>query len=142
MGIRLFSDHMSPPELGPFIRHMVDWNISVKLVVDGKLAGFYLLNKHSICDYAEEVLYWEEDMNTYKDKSAIQGVGLGLWPEYRGQGYGKLLRAIPLAMDVDYVWGQHFKGLNNLHLWEKAGRRLVGASEDAYFTLIDLDRQR
>jgi len=48
-------------------------------------------------------------------------------------GWGNKLKDAPKTLDVDYIWGQQFKGLNNLEDWLKR-RELIHETQDIYIT--------
>ena len=86
------------------------------------------------------IKYHLEDLSKYKNLRGIQGVSLGILPEYRNQGIGKQLRDLPKTMGYDYIWGQHFKSLKNVEHWTKFGRRKVADDNGIYVTLMDLKK--
>jgi len=90
-----------------YLDEIVDWNLSVKLVVDGEIIGFNLFSEH---DYPK------------LDGNGVHCVALGILPEYRDMGWGKMLINYPYEKfknKYDYLWAQHFKHLNNIHHWAK-----------------------
>jgi hypothetical protein len=53
--------------------------------------------------------------------------------EIRGQGWGNKLKEYPKTLEVDYIWGQQLKTLNNLEDWLKR-RELLGETVGVYIT--------
>jgi len=108
-------------------------------VYRNRIIGGYFLEFNKIGSF-----YLNDSGENYKDKVGIQGVALFLLPEFRGQGIGAALRAIPVEMEgVDYVWGMHLASLKNVKNWVKYGRKVISGSEDGFaVTLMDLNEQR
>jgi GNAT superfamily N-acetyltransferase len=96
--------------VGNDLKYRADWSMSVKLIVDDILAGFYLFNKQQL-NYPE-----------FDGKNGVQGVALGVLKEYRGKGYGRLLIEKPYELfsnEYDYIWGMHLASLKNIDHWKK-----------------------
>ena len=87
-----------------------DWGLSVKLehINTGNLLGFYLFNSEKYLGIHGR---------------GLQGIALGIAPEHRGKGAGKLLIEYPYSQPYDYIWGRHLAYLNNRSHWTK--RRLI-----------------
>lgn len=102
----------------------IDSDNSIVVEVDGKLAGFYFLRPGSIPENINPELYEE-----LKDLSGIEGVALGVFPEYKNLGIGKRLIEYPKNMGYDYIWGYQFKPLKNLGDWLKR-RKYYGFDEE------------
>ena len=87
----------------------VDFQNSVKLTVDGKIIGAYLIRKRNIS--------FSEPGN------GIEGFALSIIPAYRKFGFGEMLKEWlenwAIQNNFDYVWGQHLAGLNNKQFWLK-----------------------
>jgi len=129
--------------LGPYAsRGMIDgicgWalknNQSVKLTLDGKVIGAYVLSdRTSLMDCissgfsAREFAIPKEEIDWLKSHKGIQGVALAVDPEYKSQGYGKMLIDYSLKLPYDYIWGLQQSNLNNLQHWLKR-RKLVAQS--------------
>jgi hypothetical protein len=134
--VKLFSEATGYDFPGLFFYDMTDFSISKKAVLNGKIIGVYLLNDVSVLSYGMRRC---ENLDSYFNLRAIQGVSLGIQKEYRGLDYGRELRDSILSLDgYDYIWGFQGKCLNNLDNWLGYGRRLVGETEDSYVTLMDL----
>jgi hypothetical protein len=88
-------------------------NVTVAVFHEGLAIGGYALSKSSCPDRLTN----EKDRGKY---IGMYGVGLFLKNEYRGLGIGHMLRRLPACVDgVDYIWGDHYAGLNNIPDWEK-----------------------
>lgn len=134
--VKLFSEATGNYFPGLFFYDMTDFSISKKAVLNGKIIGVYLLNDVSVLSNG---MHRCENLDSYFNLSAIQGVALGIQKEFRGLNYGRKLRDSILSLDeYDYIWGFQGKCLNNLENWLAYGRRLVGETNDSYVTLMDL----
>lgn len=125
-----------------FLNDTVNWDISIKAEQDGKIIGFYLLGERKISiAIVEEKAVVHEDLSRYDLMCGIEGVALGVIPEYRKTGVTeKLKQHLKTIPDVDYIYGMQYKSLSNLHYWLRT-RRLVAESftaESVYFTLEDV----
>ena len=109
-----------------YVKGIVNWRISRKVMLKDQIVGFYLLRK-SHCNIPEK---YKLDP---KLKGA-QGLALYLDPRYRGKGIGKQLMDLPKTLGFDYVWGGQAKGLNNLNYWLKR-RILIDENDFCYHTL-------
>ena len=103
-----------------------NWDNSLKLVDDsGNIVGTYILGDSQL----------PTELSTdYVELNGIEGVLLFIKEEFRGQGWGEKLKDYPIMLEVDYIWGQQFKLLNNLDMWLKR-RKLVADIGDVYFTV-------
>ena len=133
-----FSEVDSPEGIRSFLGSETDWSISKKCVLGDKVIGCYLFNTQPVSEMLDVCGCAKEDYTKYEGLRGLQGLGLALLPEYRGSGIGKMMRDIPLKMDVDYIWGRHLKGLHNISSWVKFGRRIIGENEEEYVTIMDL----
>ena len=135
----------SQEEVKEYLKGDVNFRISKKSIIDGKIVGCYLFNEESVYDFLKNCDCLKEDISKYKKLRGIQGCALVVIPEYKGEGIGRKLREIPLKMGYDYVWGQHLKGLHNIDNWTKFGRRLVADGvingSDMWVTLMDLKKK-
>ena len=77
------------------------------------------------------------DLNEYVNKRGLEGVGLGVDPQYKGMGVGKKLIDYSLSLDFDYIWGMQYESLGNIRHWLKR-RKLVAIVPGIFFTLQDL----
>ena len=136
MSVKLFSEAAKYEYSGLFFYCMTDFTISKKAVLDGKIIGCYLLNDESVHSYEMNRL---ENLDRYKTLRGLQGVALGIMKEYRGLSYGRQLRDSAHSLnEYDYIWGFQGKSLNNLGSWLGYGRRLVGETEYAHVTFMDI----
>ncbi len=140
---RCFPDYAPlSPSLQKFLNDTVKWRISIKAVQDGQIIGFYLLGQRKISlAIREENAVPTEDLARYDSLCGIEGVALGVIPEFRKMGVTEQMkqrvRTIP---GTDYIYGMQYKSLANLHYWLHT-RRLVAESftaEPVYFTLEDV----
>lgn len=130
-----------------FTNRYTDWNLSRKLMVDDAMVGFYLLQEDSVANLLDD-RYDQcrllEDLSGYANKRGVEGIILLVLPQYRGHGYGNLLKDLPRQMGFDYVYGEQFKASPAvLQHWLKR-RRLVadcsGPYGDVWLTLEDFTR--
>ena len=134
-----------------FTDHATDWTISKKLVTN-RIIGFYLLHDDTVADWATTRLVWasthdcrsvydhcemKEDLSRYRGQHGVEGIALVVLPEYRGLGYGSMLKKLPKQMGYKHVFGEHFKSSHNLNHWLKS-RRLVAECSGIWLTLQDL----
>jgi hypothetical protein len=110
-----------------------DFNISKKLVVGNRVIGFYLLAPRSIFKELPRNCKIVGDLNKYKNKRGVEGIALAIIPEFRGKGYGNLLKDLPKTLGFDYVFGGQMKKLNNLDDWLKR-RELIADGGDCWIT--------
>lgn len=139
MAKRQFEKNLNVHEIAKTLETDVDWYISKKLTVNGKIVGFYLLNEKNVNEVVEPE-YSFEDLAKYDNKRGVEGIMLMILPECRGYGFGDMLKELPKALGYDYIFGQQLKNLNNLTDWLKR-RRLVGELPEfggIYVTLADL----
>ena len=110
--------------------------------VDGKIVGGYLMVRGKQFEVLDKLKTEMERKNIHiEGKTGVQGVALFVLPQYVGEGIGRQLRQIPIdRLKVDYVWGEHYKELDNLGQWIAAGRVLVAEVEDFFVTLKEIPR--
>ena len=135
---------ISDAEIAYFTETFTDWDLSRKLTLDAELAGFYLLHEGSITDLLSRYDHYRpiEDLSGYATKRGVEGIILLVLPQYRGKGYGNLLKDLPRSMGYQYVYGEQFKATPAvLQHWLKR-RRLIadccGPYGDVWVTLEDL----
>jgi|LauGreDrversion4_2_1035121.scaffolds.fasta_scaffold402451_1 hypothetical protein len=102
----------------------IDTNSSIVVEVGGNLAGFYFLRPKTIPEKVNPELYSE-----LKNLSGVEGVALGVFPEYKNMGIGKRLIEYPKNMGYDYIWGYQYESLKNLKDWLKR-RKYYGFDND------------
>lgn len=127
---------MSDEHLVSFVQSYTDWQLSRKLMLGDQMIGFYLLREGSIIELANACGDVTEDLTRYQDKRGVEGIALVVIPEYRGTGYGNLLKNYPKTMGYDYIYGMQLKTLGNLDDWLKR-RRLIADCHDVWVTLED-----
>lgn len=109
-----------------YLKSVTNWGISAMLVTDDDtILGVYLLGDNQITDIVNST--------KYKDLVGVEGVLLLVDSSVRGQGWGNKLKDFPKTLNVDYIWGQQFKSLNNLNDWLKR-RELVATTGEVYIT--------
>src|SRR5688572_17161909 len=67
-----------------FLTEVVNWDISFTAEQDGKILGFYLLGERKLSDaITAENAVPHEDLSRYDSMCGIEGVALGVIPEFR-----------------------------------------------------------
>lgn len=104
----------------------VNWKKSALLLDDNnEIKGVYILgNNQPPTQFVKE---------KFIGLSGIEGVLLAVDESIRGQGWGNKLKDYPKNLNYGYIWGQQFKGLNNLNDWLKR-RELIGTIDSVYIT--------
>lgn len=143
IGLKIFEGQMPAKNLLSYLAKAADWSISVKATYKGKVVGFYLLNENQMYDYIIHYMvrdykcYTFKDCNRknpnsikvnpekFRDLEGVEGVALGVDPEYKGIGIGKKLMEYSQNLPYDYIWGQQYESLDNIQHWIK--RRDVAA---------------
>ena len=108
------------------IEEETNWDISAIILDDeDKIKGLYLLGDSQLCSsFLTE---------KYTGLKGVEGVLLVVDKEIRGQGWGNKLKDYPKTLEVDYIWGQQLKTLNNIEDWLKR-REIVGETTATYIT--------
>jgi len=104
----------------------INLRLSVVADVNGDVAGFYFLNDEDIPEGGE--LYDE-----FEDLKGLEGVALGVIPDYLQLGVGKKLIEYSRSQSVDYIWGYQFKSLKNIDDWLKR-RKIYWENDGLYIT--------
>lgn len=108
------------------IKEETNWDISAIILDDeDKIKGLYLLGDTQL----DKSFLTEK----YTGLKGVEGVLLVVDKEIRGQGWGNKLKEYPKTLEVDYIWGQQLKTLNNLEDWLKR-RELLGETVSVYIT--------
>lgn len=103
-----------------------NWKKSLLLLDDeDKILGAYILGNNQLP--SQYVQY------KYVGLIGVEGLLLAIDESVRGQGWGNKLKDYPKRLGYDYIWGQQFKGLNNLNDWLKR-RELVATTSSVYIT--------
>jgi GNAT superfamily N-acetyltransferase len=122
MASLIFSNVRSYEENIEHISHS-DFEKSIKVTNDGELIGCYLVKDVELPD---------------EDGRGIEGFALALIPKYRGLGLGRCLKdwleKYSKDNGYDYIFGLHFKELDNLDHWLKR-RDLYEETEELYKTI-------
>ena len=125
----------------PFFKHVIsrggfdyymkglsnaNWKKSLLLLDDeDNIKGAYILGNLQLP--SQYVQY------KYIGLTGVEGLLLAIDESIRGQGWGNKLKEYPKTLGYDYIWGQQFKGLNNLNDWLKR-RELVATTSEVYIT--------
>lgn len=115
---KVFADHFPSEHMAAYLRGVVDWNLSRKLTVDGRLVGAYLLGSAQLPESVEGCVI-HGDLEAFRGLRGLQGIALLVDPAERGRDYGRMLRSLPSKMDIDYIWGQQLKSIGNLDAWRQ-----------------------
>ena len=108
------------------LQQETNWDISAILLNDeDKIMGLYLLGNSQLDSLIEN--------EKYVELKGVEGVLLAVSEEIRGQGWGNKLKDFPKTLEVDYIWGQQLKTLNNLEDWLKR-RELVAETQSVFIT--------
>lgn len=117
----IFSNVMPYDANQSYIRSVTDFDISCKLTNNDEIIGFYLLSPKNL-----------------KDKKGLEGIALGVKPEYRGKGLGEKLKDwfenFAKSNGYEFIFGQHLKGLHNIDSWLKR-REIYKEDEHSYYTI-------
>jgi hypothetical protein len=123
-----FTTYMDSSYFRYYLKKTTNWETSALLMDGDVIKGAYLLGDTPIGIYSP---VWNEK---YSKLKGIEGVLLVIDDSIRNQGWGNKLKDYPKSLGVDYIWGQQFKGLNNLKDWLKR-RELITTTRDCYITL-------
>lgn len=108
------------------LQQETNWDISAILLNDeDKIMGLYLLGDSQLDSLTVN--------EKYVDLKGVEGVLLAVSEEIRGQGWGNKLKNFPKTLEVDYIWGQQLKSLNNLKDWLKR-RELIAETQSVFIT--------
>lgn len=108
------------------IEEETNWDISAIILDDeDKIKGLYLLGNNQLYSF------WSNEK--YDGLKGIEGVLLVVDKEIRGQGWGNILKEYPKTLEVDYIWGQQLKTLNNIGDWLKR-REILFETTTTYIT--------
>ncbi len=108
----------------------VDFKLSFVIKKDNEVVGTYMIGNHP--------MHLLGNMKHYLGLKGIEGVALAVKPEFRGSGFGNMLKDYSIEnANVDYIWGMQLRDLNNVKDWAKR-RRIVSASSGLIITLQDI----
>jgi hypothetical protein len=117
-----FSKLINASEFKWYLKEVTNWDKSILLLnKDNEIKGAYLFGDNQLLH------------ERFENLKGVEGVLLAIDKDIRGQGWGDKLKEYPKTLDVDYIWGQQLKGLNNLNDWLKR-RELIGENEEVYIT--------
>lgn len=102
-----------------------NWKKSVLLLDGDNIKGVYILGNHQLPSQYVQA--------KYVGLIGIEGLLIAVDESVRGQGWGNKLKEYPKTLGYDYIWGQQFKGLNNLKDWLKR-RELIATTDEVYIT--------
>jgi hypothetical protein len=121
-----FKDVTSEYYFHAILEQESNWDISAMLVDENNnIKGVYLLGDSQLSSLVED--------EKYINLKGVEGVVLAVSEEIRGQGWGNKLKDFPKILEIDYIWGQQLKSLNNLEDWLKR-RELVAETQSVYIT--------
>ena len=125
-----FKNIISKGEFNFIVKKQTNWDISAMLVDDEdseNVWGVYLLGNDQL---PSEIYVNDHEVDKLE---GVECVLLVIDESIRGLGYGNNLKVFPKSLNVDYVWGEQLKDLNNLEDWLKR-RILVYENEFVYIT--------
>jgi len=121
-----FKDVTSEYYFHAILEQESNWDISAMLVDENNdIKGVYLLGDSQLSSLVED--------EKYVLLKGIEGVVLAVSEEVRGQGWGNKLKDYPKTLEIDYIWGQQLKSLNNLEDWLKR-RELITETQSVFIT--------
>lgn len=100
-----------------YLKESFDINLSKKMEIDGEIIGCYLFSKSG---------------------NKLHGLALAVKKNYRGIGYGRILRHVSTKMNFKEIFGLHYKGLNNKKHWIKFGRTVISETQEMFATNMKL----
>ena len=108
------------------IKQETNWDISAIILDDeDRIMGVYLLGDSQLDSLTVN--------EKYTNLKGVVGVLLAVSEEVRGQGWGNKLKDYPKTLEIDYIWGQQLKSLNNLEDWLKR-RELIAETQSVFIT--------
>ena len=108
------------------IKQETNWDISAIILDDeDRIMGVYLLGDSQLDSLTVN--------EKYTNLKGVEGVLLAVSEEVRGQGWGNKLKDYPKTLEIDYIWGQQLKSLNNLEDWLKR-RELIAETQSVFIT--------
>ena len=125
-----------------FLEESVNWTISYKAEYHKEIVGFYLLGERKLSvTMAAENAVAHEDISKYENLYGVEGVALGVIPEFRKTGLTeKLKQEVKTIPGLQFIYGMQYKSLGNLKYWLRS-RRLIAESytaEPVFITLEDI----
>ena len=144
--VKCFPEY-NTPEILEFAKTATNWTLSLKAVANNEIIGFYMLGTRPLEKTLEEENAKElpgENLQRYSTMKGIEGVALGVIPEYRKKGIASLFKNQVRGMGYDFIYGMQYKSLGNLQNWTKESsinRRLAAEShtdQPVYITIEDI----
>jgi hypothetical protein len=120
---KVFSIYL--PDVVDYVMSLSDMDLSVKLTLGDEIVGLYFLS------HERQILHLYD--KTFQGKTGLEGVALLVSDNYRGLGFGDILKSYSESLNYDYVWGMQLKSLKNVHHWMKR-RTHFFEFEDCYIT--------
>ncbi len=132
--VNTFKNHgMSDADIISYTKSVTDWNLSKKITLNNKLAGFLLLSPRQIEDIVTSDFTVVTDLDKFKNKRGVQGIALVILPEYKNKGLLTYLRNVPKNLGFDYEFGEQLKTLNNLNVWLRFAE-LIAYDDEVWIT--------
>ena len=147
--VKCFPEY-NTPEILEFAKTATNWTLSLKAVANNEIIGFYMIGTRPLEETLEDENAEElpgENLQRYSTMNGIEGVALGVIPEYRKKGIASLLKNQVRDMGYDFIYGMQYKSLGNLQNWTKESsinRRLAAEShtdQPVYITIEDISAQ-
>jgi hypothetical protein len=112
-----------------------DFKNSVVASVNGEIAGFYFFS-------GSQIPKWGNGYEKLKNLKGLEGVALGVFPEFKNYGIGKkLIEYSQNIPGIDYIWGYQFKSLKNIDDWLKR-RKIYFENDQFYITYQILNKMK
>jgi GNAT superfamily N-acetyltransferase len=137
--IKEFSRFMDKSVIPYYLEFATNYNKSIVVEKNDTIVGVYLLGDRQIkkgirMNKSNKIFI---DLDEYDNKVGLEGVALVVDESERGKGLGSKLKDYTKTLGVDYIWGGHYEGLNNLNDWLKR-RRIAAENDKGYITIEDL----
>lgn len=126
------------------IKPRLNNNLSIKVEIDDKIVGCYLLAEKSVNFFIDQINsnqlkdFPKDETKIYlNDKlsdNGLQGISLAVLPEYKSKGIGKALKEYTYNLRYDYIWGVQDKKLQNIEFWKNT-RDIIAESNTHYATI-------
>jgi hypothetical protein len=128
--IKEFSKFMDKSVIPFYLDYLTNYDKSIVAEKDDHIVGVYLLGDRQIkkgirMNKCNKIYI---DLDDYDNKVGIEGVALVVDDSERGKGLGSKMKDYTRTLGVDYIWGSHYKDLNNLDDWLK--RRILAAETE------------
>lgn len=117
---------------GAYIHSVSNRELSIALVRNNEIVGVYFLSNRRL--HERKI----DKKDSLKNLNGICGIALGVDENYRGLGYGDILKDEPQRLGYDYIFGEQLKDLNNIKDWLKR-RVLFAEYPHSYLTVEFFD---